>query len=100
MSSYIYPNPHTTWGVKLKCKLWTVGDYNASKQGGYEKSLYLSLNFAMNLKRNCSLTTTTESSFKGSAWDFPGGLVVKNMLSNAGDLGSIPGQGSYMPWGN
>ena len=26
--------------------------------------------------------------------DFPGGPVVKNMPSNAGDTGSIPGQGT------
>ena len=27
-------------------------------------------------------------------WDFPGGPVVKNPPSNAGDVGSIPGQGT------
>ena len=27
-------------------------------------------------------------------WDFPGGEVVKNPPPNAGDLGSIPGQGT------
>ena len=26
--------------------------------------------------------------------DFPGGLVVKNLPANAGDMGSIPGQGT------
>ena len=29
--------------------------------------------------------------------DFPGGPVVKNLLSNAGDTGSIPGQGTKIP---
>ena len=30
--------------------------------------------------------------------DFPGGTVVKNLLSNAGDTGSSPGPGgSHMP---
>ena len=29
--------------------------------------------------------------------DFPGGPVVKNPPSNAGDVGSIPGQGTKMP---
>ena len=29
--------------------------------------------------------------------DFPGGPVVKNPLSNAGDVGSIPGQGTKVP---
>ena len=27
-------------------------------------------------------------------WDFLGGTVAKNLLSNAGDAGSIPGQGT------
>ena len=29
--------------------------------------------------------------------DFPGGPVVKNLPSNAGDKGSIPGQGTKIP---
>ena len=35
-------------------------------------------------------------------WDFPGGSVIKNSPSNAGDVGSIPGGelGSLMPHGN
>ena len=32
---------------------------------------------------------------------FPGGLVVKNLPANAGDMGSIPGLGkSHMPQSN
>ena len=30
-------------------------------------------------------------------WDYPGGPVVKNPPSNAGDVGSIPGQGTKIP---
>ena len=30
-------------------------------------------------------------------WDFPGGPVVKNPRSNAGDMGWIPGQGTKIP---
>ena len=30
-------------------------------------------------------------------WNFPGGPVVKNPHSNAGDTGSIPGQGTKIP---
>ena len=30
-------------------------------------------------------------------WDFPGGSVVKNLPSNAGDAGLIPGQGTKIP---
>ena len=29
--------------------------------------------------------------------DFPGGPVVKNLPSNAGNTGSIPGQGTKIP---
>ena len=29
--------------------------------------------------------------------DFPGGLVVKNLPSNSGDVGSIPDQGTKIP---
>ena len=32
-----------------------------------------------------------------SIWDFPGGPVVKNQPSNAGDMGSIPGRGIKIP---
>ena len=34
---------------------------------------------------------------KRSLRDFPGGPVVKNPPSNAGDMGSIPGQGTKIP---
>ena len=34
---------------------------------------------------------------KTQSWDFPGGPVVKNQPSNAGDVGSIPGQGTKIP---
>ena len=30
-------------------------------------------------------------------WDFPGGPVVNTSSSNAGDAGSIPGQGAKIP---
>ena len=29
--------------------------------------------------------------------DFPGGPVVKNLPSNAGDMGSVPGGGTKIP---
>ena len=34
---------------------------------------------------------------KWAEWDFPGGPVVKNSPCNAGDAGSIPGQGTKIP---
>ena len=34
---------------------------------------------------------------KISRWDFPGGPVVKNPPANAGDMNSIPGQGTKIP---
>ena len=33
----------------------------------------------------------------GPQWDFPGGKVVKNLPSSAGDAGSIPGWGTKIP---
>ena len=30
-------------------------------------------------------------------WDFSGAPVIKNLPLNAGDLGSIPGQGTKIP---
>ena len=34
---------------------------------------------------------------KNTIRDFPGGPVVKNLSCNAGDLDSIPGQGTKVP---
>ena len=34
---------------------------------------------------------------KGETGDFPGGPVVKNLPSNAGDVGSITGRGTKIP---
>ena len=34
---------------------------------------------------------------KNPARDFPGGPVVKNLPSNTGDAGTIPGQGTKIP---
>ena len=31
------------------------------------------------------------------AWGFPGGAAVRNLPCNAGDMGSIPGQGTRIP---
>jgi hypothetical protein len=30
--------------------------------------------------------------------DFPGGLIVKNLPANAGDIGLIPGPGRFHMW--
>ena len=34
---------------------------------------------------------------KKSTWDFPGGPLLKNLPYDAGDVGSIPGQGTKIP---
>ena len=45
--------------------------------------------------------TQKNAMVKTHGFDFPGGPVVKNPPSNAGDMGSIPGPGRFhMPWGN
>ena len=36
-------------------------------------------------------------SFNTDCWDFPGRPVVKTSPSNAGGVGSIPGQGAKIP---
>ena len=33
----------------------------------------------------------------GGGWDFPGGPVIKTSPSNAGGVGSTPGQGTKIP---
>ena len=33
-------------------------------------------------------------------WTFPGDSVVKNLLTNAGDMGSVPGLGRSLGEGN
>ena len=35
--------------------------------------------------------------YKELLWDFPGGPVVKNLPSNAGNTGLIPGWGTKIP---
>ena len=44
-----------------------------------------------------SLHPETEKKKKRHLEDIPGGPVVKNLPSNAGDIGSIPGQGTKIP---
>ena len=41
--------------------------------------------------------TNIKKSTNNKCWDFPGGPVVKNLPSNAGDTGSIPGRGTKIP---
>ena len=55
----------------------------------------------------CQLGPQRQDPERGESWgnlgrkkegrDFPGGPVVKNLPSNAGDTGLIPGQGSKIP---
>ena len=41
------------------------------------------------------------SQYQTGNWDFPGGLVVRNLPANAGDTGSIPDLGRFhVPWSN
>ena len=42
-------------------------------------------------------TEGTHLNNKSHLWDFSGGPVVKNLPSNAGDAGSIPGRGTKIP---
>ena len=44
-----------------------------------------------------ALVCLQEETSKQTNRDFPGGPVVKNLPYNAGDTGSIPGQGTKIP---
>ena len=54
--------------------------------------MYLPFSFAVTLKLLTKILCK-EKNYK----DFPGGSVVKNPPSNAGDAGSIPGRGTKIP---
>ena len=47
--------------------------------------------------QDCLIPPLDYSASKVECTDFPGGPVVKNPTSNAGDLGSNPGQGTGIP---
>ena len=84
--------------------------------GGYEEEIQKTLNPQMPRVFKSFLKTVPEKcllhragwvkscwiEFKYNAFrDFPCGVVVKNLLANAGDTGSSPGLGrSHMPWSN
>ena len=38
------------------------------------------------------MSLTLNQKLKGLSWDFPGGPVVKNLPSDAGDMGLVPGR--------
>ena len=59
-----------------------------SEYSEYTKTSY-------NLKKNTQ--KKKKNLIKNWARDFPGGPVVKNLPSNAGDTGSIPGRGTKIP---
>ena len=45
----------------------------------------------------CSGQINLDSTWKSETRDFPGGPVVKNLPSNVGDAGLIPGRGTKIP---
>ena len=47
--------------------------------------------------KHISYCESQSKGLKNTLWDFPGGPVVKNPPSSAGDLCSIPGQGTKTP---
>ena len=79
----------TNHGLKLRCLGDLVGYYTCVKQGAVGgidlKSLSPLWDSNVNLKNHTSNR------------DFPGGPVVKNPPSNAGDTGSIAGRGTKIP---
>ena len=52
---------------------------------------------SLQLTTNACLTWHQSLFYKSECGDFPGSPVVKNPSSKAGNMGSIPGQGSKIP---
>ena len=46
-------------------------------------------------KRNGTTSKQAKNTLLRIHQDFPGGMVDKNLSANAGDMGSIPGLGSF-----
>ena len=46
---------------------------------------------------DCDSSSVLHLFAKRNPWDFLGGPVVKNLPSNAGDVGSIPVRGTKIP---
>ena len=66
-----------------------------SKVAGYKINIQKSVAF---LYTNNEIPESLKTiPFKIASRDFPGGPVVKNPLSNEGDMGSIPGRGIKIP---
>ena len=86
LSIYNGIHVHTDTGNDLK------GFINSS---GFQKFLFFLLTTFPSFSPMdlCSLTKKNNNNNR----NFPGGPVVKNPPSNAGDVGSIPGPGSKIP---
>ena len=67
---------------------------SALLSGSFDGSFFFSLPVRPSPQ---SMLWTYSSSLIVSSRDFPGGPVVKNLLSNAGDMGSIPGWETKIP---
>ena len=80
------PEDHVQFG----CDIW----YNSSSGTYSDKRHFTHVIYSpwpMSKKKNVFLTFNTLLSKSREAQDFPGGPVVKNLPTNAGDMGSIPG---------
>ena len=82
-------NIFSIWTLKISICVWVVEIYCSRKFSCLFK-------YILHKQRPKSLDF-----IKNSCRDFPGGPVVKNPPSNAGDAGLIPGQGTkiHMSWG-
>ena len=78
---------HRSW--KTKRLLLQLGRRQVAQFG--------SLWYQQNSQVGVSREKTAFPPLKTSFGDFPGGPVVKNLCSNAGDMGSIPGQETKIP---
>ena len=82
-------------------KIYLATEYSREDRGAESNPYQLVASISKPLRPvKTSVTTYSSCSVQASILGFPGGSVVKNLLGNAGDVGSIPGSGISPEEGN
>ena len=76
---------------------WTTTNHTKGQSSSKEGDVVYMVGLEGNPLLWAPSGTPNDFFFKHFFEDFPGGPVVKNLPSNAGYMGSIPGQGSKIP---
>ena len=85
MWSPSYPRAHHCQGISIPAPVKAVHSHGVPSPAGYLKNY------------ECARSLISGSPKNSSERDFPGGPVVGNAPSNAGDTGLIPGRGTRIP---